>query len=844
MIRFLLILTSAMQVVATTSSPVSGTVRDQTGAVLPGARVELVDGAGAIVRSGVTDAAGNYAFDAVPPGAYDIAAEFAGFRRASLRIRVATGRASSGHVLVLQLAAVPQEVTVAGVDVINAAANANRDAVVISEQDIKDLPIFDRDVVGTLARMIDPAALGTGGVTLVVDGMEAQRIGVSPSAIQQVKLNQDPYSAEFPRPGRGRIEVITKAGADSYQGSFDFTFRDASLNARNPFAATKPPEQRRIYEGVAGGPVADGKHSSFLVTFERREEDLQSIVYAAGPNGTVNAIVPSPNRFTQFSASLNHQQGKNNTLFVRFTTEITDSLNQGVGGTTLPGAGSNAHGDEEQVIVGARSVAMPHLLSEFRLLVGREISSTASANEAPKIVVLDAFTTGGAQADQSTSEYHVQLTENLTYVHGRHLFKGGFAIPDFSRRGYDDRTNTEGTFTFSSLDDYALGLPISFMQQRGDGSLVFLQKVFGAFIQDQMTFGDRLSVTPGLRYDWQNVFVDNNNFAPRLSVAYALNNKTAIRGGAGVFYDRAGDSAIHDILLSREDKLQRYIIVDPSFPDPFAGGSAASQPRSIVVLAPDVQTPYTLQYSAGVERQIGKGASLSVNYLGSHGYHLFRSHDINAPTPPLYLDRPDPTLGQVRQIESTGRQTAQSVQIVGRGRFVKWVQGTAQYTLGRAYNDTSGINALPANNYDLVSEYGRADFDQRHHLEALLQLKANSWTNFGLAISLVSGRPYSLLTGTDPFNTGQTNARPPGVTRNTLDGPGYASVDLRWSREFALGRKHGDGAPGFTVGVDAFNILNHVNYVAFIGNLSSPFFGQAVAAQPPRRIQLSAGVHF
>jgi hypothetical protein len=842
MTQLLVMIMAAVQIVAAANPPVSGTVRDQTGAVLRAARVELVDASGATVRSGVTDAAGNYSFDAVPPGTYDVAAEFEGFRRASVHIRVASGRPSTGHVLVLQLASVPQEVTVNGTDVITAAAN--RDAVVVTDQDLKDLPIFDRDVVATLARMIDPAALGTGGVTLVVDGMEAQRVGVSPSAIQQVKLNQDPYSAEFPRPGRGRIEVITKAGADRYQGSFDFTFRDAGLNARDPFAETKPPEQRRIYEGVAGGPVADGKRSSFLVTLERRDEDLQSIVYAAGPNGTINANVPSPVRFTQLSASINHQQGKNNTLFVRFTTEVSDNLNQGVGGTTLPGTGSNGHGDEEQVIVGARSVLTPHLLSEFRMLVGREIGSTVSLNSAPKIVVLDAFTGGGAQADQSTSEYHVQLTENLTYVHGRHLFKGGFAIPDFSRRGYDDRTNSAGTFTFSSLDDYALGLPISFVQQRGDGNLVFLQKVFGAFIQDQMMFGDRLSVTPGLRYDWQNVFVDNNNFAPRLSVAYALNKKTAIRGGAGLFYDRAGDSAIHEVLRSREDKLQRYIIVDPSFPDPLAGGSPASEPRSIVVLAPDLQTPYTLQYGAGIERQFGKGASIAVNYLGSRGYHLFRSHDVNAPPPPLYLVRPDAAFGQVRQIESTGRQTVQSLQILARGRFVRWAQGTIQYSLGRAHNDTSGINALPANNYDLATEYGRADFNQEHRLEALLQLKANSWTNFGLAISLASGKPYSLLTGTDPYNTGQTNARPPGVVRNTLDGPGYASVDLRWSREFALGGKTGEDAPALSVGVDAFNILNHVNYVAFIGNLSSPFFGEAVAAQPPRRIQLSAGVHF
>ena len=172
--------------------------------------------------------------------------------------------------------------------------------------------------------------------------------------------------------------------------------------------------------------------------------------------------------------------------------------------------------------------------------------------------------------------------------------------------------------------------------------------------------------------------------------------------------------------------------------------------------------------------------------------------------------------------------------------------GEHSYTFASGHNDTSGINSLPANNYDLASEYGRADFDRRHHLEGLVQLKANDWTNFGLAVSLSSGRPYSLLTGTDDFHTGQTNARPAGIPRNTLQGPDYASIDLRWSREFGLGHsaKKGEDAPSFSLGVDAFNVLNRVNGVAFIGNLSSPFFGRAVTALPPRQIQLSAGFRF
>jgi hypothetical protein len=405
--------------------PVRGVVRDQTGAILRGATVEIVAESGATIATSTTDANGEFRFDSVPAGAYQLQVRLEGFRPHSTPLRLSGRRAPPAQAVVLDLAAVPQDVTVnAGDDVIAATAAANRDAVGIDDAGIRNIPVFDRDVVATLGQFLDASSLGSGGPSLVVDGMEARKVGVSPAAIQSIKVNQDPYSAEFPRPGRGRIEVVTKAGTDAYHGSFDFTFRDAALNARDPFAPTTPPEQRRIYEGVLGGPVLDRTRNSFLFTVERREEDLQAIVYAASPTGLINEIVPRPDRSTEISASLNHQQGRSNTLFVRVTSEVNNNRNSGVGGTTLAEAGTNDHGDEEQVIVGARTILTPRVLSEFRWLGGREISSTASVNPGRHLVVLDAFADGGAQADQSTSEYHFNLTENLTYVHGRHLLKG------------------------------------------------------------------------------------------------------------------------------------------------------------------------------------------------------------------------------------------------------------------------------------------------------------------------------------------------------------------------------------------------------------------------------------
>src|SRR5262249_25497538 len=150
-----------------------------------------------------------------------------------------------------------------------------------------------------------------------------------------------------------------------------------------------------------------------------------------------------------------------------------------------------------------------------------------------------------------------------------------------------------------------------------------------------------------------------------------------------------------------------------------------------------------------------------------------------------------------------------------------YFNGMAQYTLGRANNDTSGINVFPANNYDLSGEWARADFDRRHRFDLLGTFNPGKLVNLGVALSAYSGLPYSLTTGRDDFSTGIANARPAGVRRNSLQGPGYLVVDLRWSHSFLLDKSKKDRSPAITVGVDAFNVINRVNYVSFVGNLSS-----------------------
>jgi len=828
--------------------PVTGVVVDQDGAAIAMARVVL-RGANQQQRSTTTDATGAFRFERLTAGDYEIEVARAGFKSFSERFLIGS-RQPAPLRIALPVADLRQEIAVSETPAqVSTEAAANFDANVADRVMLDNLPSLNQDYVGAMSRFLSAGATGAGGVTLIVDGVEMTKAGVSASAIQEVKINNNPYSAEYARPGRGRVEIVTKPGLTEYHGAFNWIFRDARLNARDTFAPTRPPEQRRIYEGNLTGPLSRSKQHpiSFLITANREEDDLQSVVYARAPDGDVRRNFPNPTRNTEFSARFTRQMSDKATFSVFYSYQDRIVKNQGVGGFNLPEVGVNFEFREDIVRFNHSAIISPKLVNQVNLLLGRYKAPTESVRRAPRIVVQEAFNGGGAQADFLRTEEHWVFYENLIWTEGKHVVKAGIQVPDFSRRGVNDRTNELGVFYFSSLTDYQRNRPFTFIQQQGKTAVRFWEIVLGAFVQDEIRVRPDLSVVVGLRYDWQNFFDDHNNFAPRFSFAYApdKSRKTVIRGGFGLFYDRTGPGPISDILRFDGEWLRRYVITNPCFPDPLCGGQPlAARPTGVVRLAPDVVIADTAQFGAGVERQLQKSLTLTVNYIGSRGFDLFRSRDVNAPPPPLFAGRPDPKFTQARQIESTGRLTSHSLEIGLRGALTPYFNGMIQYVFGRAWNDTGGITAFPANSYDLAGEWGRADFDVRHRFNLLGAVKAGKYFNLGLALTLNTGAPYTLTTGSDDNKDSQALDRPAGVGRNTLEGPGFAQLDLRWSRDIYFVKAKRDKGPTMTVGLDAFNVFNRVNYAGFVGNLSSPFFGQAVAARPSRRLQFGVRLTF
>ncbi len=195
------------------------------------------------------------------------------------------------------------------------------------------------------------------------------------------------------------------------------------------------------------------------------------------------------------------------------------------------------------------------------------------------------------------------------------------------------------------------------------------------------------------------------------------------------------------------------------------------------------------------------------------------------------------------QLRSEGYQKSNSFQISFRGRPVSYFTGQAQYTLGKTYNNTSGITYFPANSYFPKSDWGRSDNDQRNKFDLLGTLEAGKWFNFGTALSLYSGKPVNITTGSDDNHDSLPIDRPAGTPRNSLHGPSYINLDLNLAHDFPL-TKAGKGGPVATISINSFNVLNHENDVTYIGVISSTFFGHAVAAQPPRRMQLDLELKF
>jgi len=443
------------------------------------------------------------------------------------------------------------------------------------------------------------------------------------------------------------------------------------------------------------------------------------------------------------------------------------------------------------------------------------------------------------------------------------------AVVTASTYAVDEVRNTNGTFTFASLEMYRAGMPTTYTQRTINPNDNYSMQRFGWYLQDSYRVNRSVMINMTLRHDVQTRLSDWVNFSPRIGASWTLpGRRTTLRGSVGV-WPMFFDGGLYEQTLWANGQQQRDIVISgPGYPDPFTGGVPfASQPPSIVRADPGIVMPYTRRASVGIDRTITSWARLRASYSHGLGRHLFRSRDLNAPIDGV---RPEAGLRNVTLLETNARSQNRSFEMnLMLNHRPRRFTANIGYTLGQALNETDGALTLPPNSFQLSNEWGPSRQDIRHRLQASMTSDVKAGFRVNMNVRAQSAAPYNITTGLDENRDGQTNERPAGVTRNGGRGEPTANVDLglTWSRSLGqrarLNAQRGGGGGGggggregggnnsanaglfrFEIFARASNVLNLVNPQNFSGVLTSPFFGTATSAAAPRRLVLGMRAFF
>lgn len=821
-LRFLVVALPLLAVTAAAQTPgtLRGTVTDPSAALVPGTTI-VVQGNG-ISRSTKSDAQGKYTLS-VPAGTYAVRADAKGFITfTSPAVAIAAGQTAALDIA-LQIATEAQQVSVSdqASGQLSVDASSNVGALVLKNEDLEALPDDPDDLEADLQALAGPAA-GPNGAQFFVDGFSGGQLPPK-SSIREIRINSNPFSSEFDRPGFGRIEILTKPGSDKFRGSVFANYGDKNLDTRNPFLTTEPGYSSKMLGANFGGPI--GKKMSFNIDFNGRKVAENSLIKAQVLDNSFNEVpyvsaYPVPNHFWLLTPRLDYQINSTNTLVLRYTH--IDSTNiGGVGNFSLPTQATQSYSKVNSVQATETMIIGTKAADETRFQFN-ESHNSQSANGNPNIPGIDvssSFSSGGspfvANHNYNTS---YELQNIVTLTQGAHTIKAGFRGRE-SETESQSTSNFNGSYSFSlntlngvpaclsgyssptSLDLYrqtqillSQGVPISAIEAAGCGPTQFTKsggapissvKQFdlGVFVQDDWRFKPNLTISIGLRYESQNNIRDHNDWAPRIAIAWSPDSKkgapgkTVIRTGWGMFYDRFDSGNVLQALRFNGSTQQSYQLLASNAPlsyypniPPASVLNGGLLQQTIYRIDPSVRAPFMMQAALGIERALPGKSSISINLVNSRGNHTQRTRDINAPLPGTYTGPgtgvlPFPGYGPIYQYETSGLYKQTQAIFNGSTRFNPRFTLSGYYALGFAHGNAQG---LPMNQYDTSLDYGRTQFDVRHRAF----IGGNILLKWGVSaapfITMSSGSPFNITTGNQFNGDGIFNARPSFATSSSL----------------------------------------------------------------------------
>ena len=791
-----------------------------------------------------------FQFSLLKKGKYFLEVKADGFKSVSQEIKLKSGRNEA--LVKLAIAEIKENVEVE-VNSRDKSLDSRSGAFtgVLTPQQIQDLPDDPDEFKKELENIAGPGAL------IRTDGFEDGKLP-SKDQIASIKIIRSSFDAEFHTVGRTYIDIVTKAGGSKWSGSVSGNFNDESMNARPTFAPVRAASQRKSYNYSIGGPIVKKKASLSAFGFGNDTSNTSNIV-AALPDRRVNETVSRRSRFTYNEGKLSYNLTERHPLNFAYRHSSFNTKNSGVGGINLQERASDTKSRTDRIRVTTSGLVGKRYLHEFRFQYIDEGRRTVPLNFERAIIVSGSFARGGAGSNNRNRRKHVTLSENIVFGVEKHILKFGTLV-EFTKQSLDSANNQNGTFIFSSLDNFRLGIPSRFSQRLEARKINLTQFQFGTFMQDDFRLHKSFMLSLGLRYEFQNNLSDKNNFSPRVGFSWSprKKGKTVVRGGIGVYYNWLTAQNVSTILSRDQAQPQETIVLNPGFPNPFIGGINQETINSFWRKSPNLKNPYVISSTIGVSHRLGKRTSIRATYRYEKGVHQFRSRDINAPN--TNGIRPDLNFGRIVQVESSAFYVRNSLQLGFNSRLFKKVSIFGGYTLAKRISDADGIFSLPSNNFNLSLDRGVSSNDQRHRMYTYVSWTVRKGIRISTTFNFNSPRPYSITTGFDDNNDTVFNDRPNGVERNTERGVWSKTVGGDFSYTYFFGnvkKKGGSGSemiiitsggamPSFNKKkrfslqffLSAQNVLNQTNLRGFIGVQTSPFFGSAVSAGQPRRINV------
>jgi hypothetical protein len=780
---------------AAPTATVRGHIADPTGALIPGAMVTIANATGTAVATATADSAGAYQVTGLAPGSYVVQASYEGFAPfTSPVIQLTAGQAKRVDIA-MAMVVEEQSVTVTDdgeASMVNVEAAGNASAVVIKGKDLDALSDDPDELASELSALAGPSA-GPNGGQIYIDGFSGGQLPPK-SAIREIRINQNPFSAEFDRLGYGRIEILTKPGTDKLHGQFFIQGNDKEFNTGNPFTKSIPQYYSYQFNGTVNGSIS--KTASFFVSAEQRNTEnvnawsIPNAVFEDSPGLFTDHVSYGVNLLNRrirdnASARIDWQLGAKNTFTARYgfwsESEHGDLNSGALAFAATPASNPSTHesNTDHTVQLSDAIIVNDHAVNETRFQYERQNENHYPDSTLPTINVQGDFTAGGFSGQKSLDHTTRLEFQNLTTLsHGAHAIKFGTRMRDTRDANLTD-ANFKGTFTFDNYLKYlnmanglAAGTSFNTLWGQGDGPTSAsissgqqstLANVFdiALFAQDDWKVNPRLTLSGGLRWEAQNHVADHNDWAPRVALAYALdggkNNKktkTVVRAGYGFFYDRFGSGNL--LTIDRAEAQKQLVLNNPDCTSAAASlnsidlttcTSKGGTPTATVKyeVAPHYQSPYTGQAGASLERQLFPGTSVTATYLRSFGVHQMATRNANQATGGtpqnttgdyLYEFYPEAVFKQNQMIVSVNGKLGKNLNLMG------------SYTLAAA----NGNNGSASDAYNLREDYGRAGFVARNMLFLMANYSGPWGIRFNPFLVAQSGRPYNVTLATDPLN--------------------------------------------------------------------------------------------